>query len=94
MFLKTISLFLPTVYLVMNSAILIGQNDPLEWDVSQRGQKANLEKAFPVGNNQLMIIENNLKKPVGLKPYLYTFNDSDNSLSVKCIEGYCRYPKN
>lgn len=81
---KTYSLSLIIACTSLNS---FGQLSSFEWDNTDKGKVSNLEKSFSVGENQVIIIDKNTIKPSGLKPYLYTFNEEDQSLSVKHIKG-------
>ena len=81
------SLLLTTILLVLYSFNTIGQKAQFEWDDTDRGKLPNFEKSFFVSNNQVIFIEKTTTKPAGLKPYLYTYDDENNSLSVKHIEG-------
>lgn len=87
MIFKFATLFLFSLLLTVDSFNVVGQNPLIEWDDTDRGKIHSLEKSFRVGDNQVIIIEKTTTKPMGLKPYLYTLNEDNQSLTVKQIDG-------
>lgn len=76
----TLSLFL--------TATALSQDVNIEWDGTLDDVKTELESTISLGENRAIIIPKTMDKPLGLKPFLYTYDTESHKLECQRIPNW------
>jgi hypothetical protein len=76
-----------TVILLLISNLSFSQTFDLVPSDIEKGSNPNIEMFVPVDDNSFIIIEKTTTKPMGLKPFLYSYDSESKTFTVTQISG-------
>lgn len=77
-----------TVLNLLLTSSTYAQDIVLEWDTTTDEEKARFESSILLGENRAIIIQNTMHKPMGLKPFLYTYDTQKNQVDCQLIPNW------